>query len=77
VWTKPFGNDEDWWGLGFGWVDPTAPGSNNEYVVETFYRLQLTPFVQVTPDAMMVINPSNNPDRDVEGVFSLRVRGHF
>lgn len=77
VWTKPFGNDEDWWGLGFGWVDPTAPGSNNEYVAETFYRLQLTPFIQVTPDAMMVINPSNNPDKNVEGVFSLRVRGHF
>ncbi len=77
VWTKPFGNDEDWLGLGFGWADPTAPGANNEYVAETFYRLQLTPFVQLTPGAMMVINPSNKPDSNIEGVFNLRLRGQF
>ena len=23
VWTKPFGHDEDWLGLAFGWADPT------------------------------------------------------
>ena len=77
VWTRPFGNDEDWLGLGFGWVDPTEPKTNNEYVAEAYYRLQLTPFVQVTPAAMLVMNPSNNPDTNVEGVFTLRARGRF
>ena len=77
VWTKPFGHDEDWLGLGFGWVDPTAPTSNDEYVAEAFYRLQLTPFVQVTPAAMLVMNPSSNPDTNTEAVFSLRARGHY
>jgi hypothetical protein len=77
VWTKPFGHDEDWLGLGFGWVDPTAPNTNNEYVAEAFYRLQLTPFVQVTPAAMLVMNPSSNPDTNTEAVFSLRARAHY
>ncbi len=77
VWTKPFGHNEDWLGLGFGWVDPTAPNTNNEYVAETFYRLQLTPFIQVTPAAMLVMNPSKNPDTNREGVFTLRARALY
>ena len=77
VWKKPFGHNEDWLGLGVGWVDPTAANTNNEYVAEAYYRLQLTPIVQVTPSAMLVMNPSNNPDTNTEGVFSLRARAHF
>ena len=77
VWTKPFGNDADWLGLGFGWVEPTAQNTNDEYVVESFYRVQLTPFVDLTPGAMMILNPSRNPDSDVEGVFNLRMRGQY
>ncbi len=77
VWTNPFGHAEDWLGLGFGWVDPTASNTNDEYVAETFYRLQLTPFIQVTPAAMLVMNSSKNPDSNTEGVFTLRARAVF
>ncbi|MGI9570080.1 MAG: carbohydrate porin [Desulfobulbia bacterium] len=77
VWKKPFGNDEDWLGLGFGWVRPTAASTNDEYVAETYYRMQLTPFLQLTPGAMLIINPSNNPNNNTEGVFNVRLRGHF
>jgi hypothetical protein len=76
VWTAPFGNNEDRLGLGLGWVDPTAPRTKNEYVAETYYRLQLTPFVQVSAGAMLTINPSN-PDSSDEAVFTLRTRGQF
>ncbi|MGI9201100.1 MAG: carbohydrate porin [Woeseiaceae bacterium] len=76
VWKNPFGYEEDWLGLGFGWVDPTAANTNDEYVAESFYRLQLTPFVQVSGSAQLIINPSQNPN-DVEGVFTLRARGIF
>ena len=64
-------------GFGFGWVDPSAAGTNSEYVAETFYRLQLTPLVTVTADGMAIINPSSNPNNNVEGVFSFRARAHF
>ncbi|MGI9511396.1 MAG: carbohydrate porin, partial [Anderseniella sp.] len=78
MWTRPFGYEEDNWGVGFGWVDPTAANTRDEYVAETFYKMQVTPFVSVTADAMLVINPSSNPNgNDTEGVFSVRSRMHF
>ena len=76
IWKAPFGNEEDQVGLGFGWIDPSAANTNNEYVAETYYRMQLTPFVQVTADAMLTLNPSK-PGSSNEGVFSLRARGQF
>ncbi len=77
VWTKPFGITEDWLGAGFAWVEPSAPGSKDEYVAETYYRLQLTPFLDLTPAMMLVINPLNKPNADTEGVFTFRVRAKF
>ncbi len=77
VWKKPFGYDEDWLGVGFGWSDPTASNSKNEYVAEAYYRLQLTPFIDVTPAVMLVLNSSNKPDDGIEAVVTLRARGRF
>lgn len=76
VWKDPFGNDEDWLGAGLGWVSPTAENSNNEYVVETFYRMQLTPFVAASTGLMAVGNPSNISS-DLEGVLNFRVQAFF
>lgn len=76
VWKRPFGNEEDWLGVGFGWVSPTASGTNSEYVAETYYRLQLTPLTQVTAGAMAVIQPSYITS-DIEGVLNLRARMYF
>jgi len=76
VWKNPFGNNEDWLGLGVGWVSPTANNTNDEYVAETYYRMQLTPIVQATVGAMAVIHPSNI-NSDVEGILSVRLQAHF
>ncbi|MEP1934236.1 MAG: carbohydrate porin [Hoeflea sp.] len=76
VWKEPFGNDEDWLGAGLGWVAPTAQNSNNEYVAETFYRLQLTPLVVATTGVMAIGNPSNISS-DLEGVLNFRVQAFF
>jgi hypothetical protein len=77
MWKEPFGYDEDIAGIGVGWVDPTAKDTRDEYVAEAFYRLQLTPFIQITPDAMLIINPSNRMNKDLEAAFTLRARGSF
>ena len=77
VWQKPFGCSEDWLGLGFGAVRPTARATNVEYVAEAFWRVQLTPFVQFTPDVQVIFDPSYRPNTDVEAVFSLRLRMQF
>ena len=76
VWKNPFGNDEDWLGVGLGWVAPTADDTNDEYVAETYYRLQLTPLTQITAGAMAIIHPSNISS-DLEGVLNLRARMYF
>lgn len=44
IWKAPFGNDEDQVGAGFGGIDPAAFDTNNDYVAETYYRMQFTPF---------------------------------
>lgn len=77
VWKKPFGFDEDWLGVGVGLSDPSAADSKREYVTEAYYRLQLTPFIEITPAIMLVLNSSSNPENDTEAVFTLRARGKF
>ena len=69
----PFGNAGDMFGLGVGWADPDARSLRDEYVVEAFYRVQVTPTLQFTPDFQVVFQPSASTD-DAVGVFSLRFR---
>jgi hypothetical protein len=76
VWKKPFGYEEDRWGLGIGWVSPSANNTNDEYVAETYYRMQLTPTFQGTLGLMAVINPSNISS-NLEGVANFRVQAHW
>ena len=74
VWQRPFGCSEDWLALGFGAVHPTAASTNLEYVAEAFWRVQLTPFLTLTPDVQLVFNPSYRPETDVEAIFTCRLR---
>jgi porin len=77
VWNKPFGFGEDRLGFGFGWVHPARSNSDNEFVTEAFYRIQMTPFLQLTPDAQFIYNPSGRPNTNFEAVFTLRARLYF
>lgn len=80
VWLNPFGETEDRLGLGVGWVRPSADDTNDEWVVEGFYRLQMTPALEVTPGAEWIINPSNtdnNSGSNHEGVLNLRATARF
>jgi len=72
VWKGPFsGGPEDWLGLGASWVRPSDSSRSDEGILETFYRFQLMPRVQFSPDVMLVF-PSDGSD--VEAVFSLRLQ---
>ena len=44
-----------------------------EQIVEAYYRLQLGPFVELSPDVQLIRNPAYNEDRGPASVFSLRV----
>ena len=65
---------KDVWGIGAGWGRPSNGDLDDEFVGETFYRLQLTRNMQVTPDVQVIVNPSNAPDDDVLAVFGIRLR---
>lgn len=77
VWNRPFGYEEDRLGLGFSWVEPSAANTNDEGVAEFFYRLQLTPLTQVSAGVGAFINPSNNTNRNLEGMLNLRAKFNF
>ncbi|HYA13735.1 MAG TPA: carbohydrate porin, partial [Syntrophales bacterium] len=45
-----------------------------EQVLEVYYRIQLGPYIQITPDFQFIQNPGYNQDRGPVEVYSLRVR---
>ena len=63
-------------GVGFVWSQPSATTKtvfhDNEYVLETFYTLQLSPASIVQPDLQLVWNPAFNPDPGPAVVFQLQ-----
>jgi porin len=63
-------------GVGFVWSQPSATTQtvyhDNEYVLETFYTLQLSPTSVVQPDLQIVWNPAFNPDAGPAVVFQFQ-----
>jgi hypothetical protein len=77
MWTNPFGCGEDWLGLGAGWSEPTDQTLRDEYLLESFWRMQLTPAVQFTSGVQLWFNPSMARGDDLEAVFTLRLLAEF
>jgi porin len=75
-WLKPFGRKDDQAGIGISWTQPSDPSLRQEYSSEIYYRLQLTHFVELSPSAQMICNPSGSRE-DVIGVFGFRFRVLF
>jgi len=72
-----FGQSDDIAGVGLAWAQPTDRALRDQYVLEVFYRFHLTPYVHVTPDIQLLIDPSYAPDEDAVWVFGLRLRVLF
>ncbi|MFG0284202.1 MAG: carbohydrate porin [Phycisphaerales bacterium JB039] len=69
--------EEDMLGLAAAWSDPKADGLRDETVIEVFERLQVTESAQLMFGVQTIFDPSNAPDDDVLGVFSVRLRVAF
>ena len=74
---RPFGENDDFAGVGFSWGSPTDTSLRDQMVAEGFYRLQWSPAIQITADAQLIINPSSAPDQDMVTVFGVRLRITF
>lgn len=73
----PFGETDEVLGLAFAWGEPEDKSLRSQSVIEFFYRTQLFPEVQLTPDIQLIINPSNAPEKDIIAVFGIRIRIAF
>jgi len=73
VFTQACGYNNDWFGVGFIWNDPSNGNRPDDYGMELFWRLQLTENIQVTPDVQLYFDPSMNPTSDLEAAVGLRV----
>ena len=45
-------------GVGFAWSELFGGGTNQESVVELFYRMQLAPHLAIQPDVQYIASPS-------------------
>jgi carbohydrate-selective porin OprB len=70
----PFDRPHDLVGLGVSWSEPSpAPGgSRSETILETFYRFQLSPTLQFSPDVQVLFNPTNGTE-DTVVLLNLRL----
>ena len=63
--------------LGLNWGRPPNDDSEDQFIGELFYRVQLAENLQITPDLQLVVNPANTPDENVIWVFGIRARLTF
>jgi porin len=61
-------------GIGGMWGRPANHDLDDQYGAELFYRLQLSPDNQFTVGYQVIIDPVNEPNDDVVGVFEVRWR---
>lgn len=67
----------DMFGVAVGWGRPSAPGLQDQYTAEMFYRLQLLSSFAITPSVQIVRNPAFNTSVDQVVVWGLRSRVQF
>jgi len=63
-------------GLGVSW-GRALDSSRDQYTLEGFYRLELTDFLQLTPQIQYVVDPANDPATDDILVLGARLRVFF
>jgi porin len=72
--------DRDTWGVGYYHAninDDTLPGLNlhSEQGVEVYYNVEVTPWLHITPDLQVIVNPGGGfQNRDVSIVYGIRAQ---
>ena len=69
-----FGQDNDRIGLGYTWSDPADGSLDNQKEIDAYYRVQLTPEIQIGPTFAVIFDPVLNQDEDRITVWGFRTR---
>jgi high affinity Mn2+ porin len=64
-------------GLGILVGDGRLPHPGPEQILETYYRVALVQWAQLTADYQYVINPAYNRDRGPVSIFAVRIHAQF
>lgn len=72
-----FGQNNDRVGVGFTWAEPAAGSLDDQWAIDAFYRIQVTPEFTFGPTVQVVFDPPRNPDDDVLFVGGIRSRIAF
>ena len=64
-------------GLGLLVGDGQLPHPGAEQILETYYRLAVVPWAQVTFDYQYVVNPAFNTERGPVSIFAVRIHAQF
>ena len=73
-WEGKLLTESDVLGLAGTWGQPSNHDLDDQYGAEVFYRIQVSPDNQFTIGYQLIIDPSNQPNDDVVGVFEIRWR---
>ena len=73
--------DNDTFGLGYYYVDmsdnlPSFLNITSEQGAELYYNIEITPWMHITPDLQVIIDPGGN-DNDVAVIYGLRMQMTF
>ena len=64
------------WTIGAGWAKPSeetfGTGLDDEIVLETSYKFQISRHLSLLPDAQVIFNPANNPGESSIWVIGVR-----
>ncbi len=69
-----FMRSHDLVGGAIGWGTPWKDGLRDQVTMEVFYRFHMSQNFNITPDIQLVVDPSENPDEQVIGVFGIRAQ---
>lgn len=69
-----FGQANDRIGVGYTWSDPADRALKNQSEIDAYYRVQLTPEIQVGPTLSVIFDPVRNPEKDRITVWGFRTR---
>ncbi len=73
----PLGRPDDMVAFGIVWGRPGDGVTDEETMIELFYRAQMTPWIALTPDLQVVIDPADSDDNSAVVVLGLRLQTSF
>lgn len=71
------GSPSNMTGVAVSLARPRSDASRDEKALEVFQRVQVTRFTQLSFGAQAIVDPGNDPDEDLAGVFYARLRVAF